>query len=151
MVWDNPPPPPPSTDYAVIGNTAGNATAALEGNPDIAVIEVSLLTSPLNTCDLTNHIKVVLSFIISAHLCLPPVVVCYLRSLLPNALLNDYDRQFVRLHSRAQEHWFEALSKGILNFSDSQTLQGTAILTAAFVNIKTLAVYHWQIVIYMAW
>lgn len=36
-------------------------------------------------------------------------------------------------------------------FSDSQILQGVAVLVAGFANVGSLTVYHWQLIVYMAW
>ena len=51
----------------------------------------------------------------------------------------------------SRRNGFEAQRGGVMAFSDSQILQGIAILIAGFTKIRGLTVYHWQFVCYMAW
>ena len=53
--------------------------------------------------------------------------------------------------TKTLDTFFQALAEGVLAFSDTQVIQGIAILVAAFVNITELTVYDWQIVVYLAW
>lgn len=100
----------------------------------------------------TDRDEIIISFIISAYVCLFVAVFCYIVGLLPNNLLNDYDRLFCQAKSKPSLHrWFRALAEGVLTFSDSQVLQGVAILTAGFANMNVLTVYDWQILVYLAW
>ncbi|KAL9056655.1 MAG: hypothetical protein Q9162_002826 [Coniocarpon cinnabarinum] len=123
---------PEDASCRALFDTKGNSTSPLAGNPDIA------------------GVGVVSSFVVSAYMSLAVALFCYPR-LLPASLLNDYDRLFMRTRAEGQERWFKALREGILVFSDSQIIQGIGILVAGFANVKTLTVYHWQLVVYMAW
>ena len=87
---------------------------------------------------------------ITAWLTWAAAVVCYPR-LLPAALLNDYDRLFIRARPAISTKWFRALSEGVMGYSDAQIVQGIAVLVAGFANMGTLTVYHWQLIVYMAW
>ena len=75
----------------------------------------------------------------------------YAFGLLPDTLLNDYDRLFMRRSVAKSKRFYQGLEKGILAFADTQLLQGIAILIAGFTSVDELTVYHWQIVIYLAW
>ena len=89
-------------------------------------------------------------------MCLGTAVFCYFANLLPPNLLNDYDSGFLnrQIHDRKDyewNRWFRALADGMLAFVDMQVLQGIAILLAAFINVGSLSVYDWQIVVYLSW
>ena len=142
---------PINTACPVLLETRGNSTAPLQGDPDIAGIGVIPSPSMLRKQSQLTMFEVTLSFILSAYICLVIAIVCYVHGMLPDALLSDYDREFIHLRSRAKGHWFKAFTSGMMGFSDSQILQGIAILIAGFANVRTLTVYHWQLVVYMAW
>jgi hypothetical protein len=46
------------------------------------------------------------------------------------------------------DHWIDAIEDATLMFSDQQFVVGLAFLS---LDIRSLAVYYWQIVVYLAW
>jgi hypothetical protein len=46
------------------------------------------------------------------------------------------------------DHWIDAIEDATLMFSDQQFVAGLAFLP---LDIRSLAVYYWQIVVYLAW
>ena len=92
-----------------------------------------------------------MSFTLSAYICLFVILLAYWFGVLPEASLNDYDRLLIRRPAARSKHLFDAATEGVLTFADSQLLQGIAILVAAFAILDKLTVYHWQIIVYLAW
>lgn len=75
----------------------------------------------------------------------------YWIGLIPPELLRNYDILFSKRKSRVSERWTEALQKAVLVFSDQQIITGIAILVAGFAGWEHISVYHWQVVVYLAW
>ncbi|KAI9726498.1 MAG: hypothetical protein M1828_001320 [Chrysothrix sp. TS-e1954] len=117
----------------------GNSTAPLAANLDI------------------SGIGIIISFVLSAYVVLCAAIFCWIFNLLPINVLSAYDTQFCKRkvfhgeRQKAYDAFFRTLAVGVLAFSDTQILQGIAILVAAFVNVKTLSVFDWQIVCYLGW
>lgn len=83
------------------------------------------------------------------------VLIAYATGLVDDGLLRPVDRLVLRVPSRAEKHLHIhlALRKVILALSDQQIVTGIAILGAGFQGLRTgeMSVYHFQIVIYLAW
>lgn len=101
---------------------------------------------------IANVMPVVISTLTSAHIVYTITLVFYVFGFLPAGLLNVYDRQFMKVPmSPLKIGFFRALANTVLPLSDTQILQGIAVLVAAFINIGSMSVYDWQMVIYLAW
>ncbi|KAI9653364.1 MAG: hypothetical protein M1831_006069 [Alyxoria varia] len=96
-------------------------------------------------------IGVIVSFLASAGLVLLASIFCYRFGLIPNVLLNDADRFCYHGRSTRSQIWQDAVHRGILVVSDQQIVTGIAIMVAGFAQWKTITVYHWEIVLYLAW
>ena len=94
-----------------------------------------------------------ISFILSAYIVCAMAIICYVFNLLPPYLLNDYDRNFVKRAAYPHDliTFYEACADGMLAFSDTQVLQGNAILISAFANVGEMTVYDWTIIVFLAW
>lgn len=83
------------------------------------------------------------------------MILAYATGLVDDGLLRPMDRLVFRVPSRAERHLHIhlALRKVILALSDQQIVTGIAILGAGFQGLRTgeISVYHFQIVIYLAW
>jgi hypothetical protein len=77
--------------------------------------------------------------------------VAYFCGFIPADLINDFDQKFLRVRPRASKTWAKALEKGVLVFSDQQIITGIAVLIAGFIQMGTISVYPWQIVVDLAW
>ncbi|CZT23422.1 uncharacterized protein RCC_09136 [Ramularia collo-cygni] len=100
-------------------------------------------------------IGVIIAFTFSAGVTLISVIVAYATGLVDDGLLRPMDRLVFRVPSRAEKHptMHLALRKFILALSDQQIVTGIAILGAGFQGLRTghVSVYHFQIIIYLAW
>lgn len=72
--------------------------------------------------------------------------------------LNILDRHFlqwiwkwVKKAPQMSSPWTRVLQKAILHLSDTHIVTGLAILTAGFIQSCRLSVYHFHVVIYLAW
>lgn len=96
-----------------------------------------------------------MAFLASAYFTLLWTIFAYFAGLLPAEILNTTDRVLFRTNSRrVNSRWHETLNKAVLIFSDQQIVTGIAILVAGFAGLRRssgISVYHYQIVIYLAW
>lgn len=73
---------------------------------------------------------------------------------LPSHYLRRVDRRIFRANSRNQDsRWRNIIEKVVISVSDQQLVTGLAILAPGYYEImdNNLSVYHWQIVVYLAW
>ena len=78
----------------------------------------------------------------------------YIGGFLPSHYLRRVDRRIFRANSRNQDsRWRDIIEKVMLSVSDQQLVTGLAILVAGYYEMmnNNLSVYHWQIVVYLAW
>ena len=61
------------------------------------------------------------------------------------------DRRTFKIKSRTSPVWSHVLEKVVLMFSDQQVITGIAILAAGYFKRCTISVYHYQVVVYLAW
>ncbi|CAK1364616.1 unnamed protein product [Cercospora beticola] len=98
---------------------------------------------------------ILVAFLLSACLTLGAVLFAYFTGLVDDGLLRPVDRFVLKIPSRAARfpRAHVALRKAILTLSDQQIVTGIAILGAGFYGLRngTISVYHFQIVIYLAW
>lgn len=98
---------------------------------------------------------VVRAFILSAYISFAVVLLAYMTGFVDGELLNDVDRRVfrVRSYSHKQPTVHTIISKAILVLGDQQIVTGIAILGAGFQGLRTgtISVYHYQIVLYLAW
>ena len=82
------------------------------------------------------------------------MLVAYIRCWLPSSLLGRADELFFK-RSRGKHQvcpwWQKAANNIVLAYADQQIITGIAILTAGFIKMHTLSVYHLQVIIYLAW
>lgn len=70
---------------------------------------------------------------------------------MPNESLGDVDRRVFKIRPQPSPVWTRVWEKVILTFSDQQIITGIAILTAGYFKHCTISVYHYQVVLYLAW
>ena len=124
--------------------TQNDSKGAFTGNSTIPLVPNSDVTG----------IGVIISFIVSAYVTLACAIFCYTFNLLPKHVLNTYDTKFAKRSENPHpvaRAFFDTLAKGVLAASDTQILQGIAILVSAFINYESLTVFDWQIIVYLAW
>ena len=92
-----------------------------------------------------------MSFLASAGFVLLAAMLSYRMGLIHESLLNIADREAYKARSTGSERWRAALEKFVLVFSDQQIVTGIAMLIAGFAQWNTIDVYHWQVVVYLAW
>lgn len=95
-----------------------------------------------------------MAFLLSAYISWSWVLFAYCRGLIPEELLTTADKLFYKAKSNPSaisEDWRKAFQKGVMIFSDQQIVTGIAILIAGFANIRTISVYHYHVVVYLAW
>ena len=145
-----------------------SAPGDLEPNPDIEGIGVCFICSICCRQTLTENLQFLIAFGLSAFLTL---FICFISYLLnQDSLSNEVDRLFIKfvadrgfikkfanwvskiLKIQGVEKWNKALQMAVLSFSDQQILTGLAILISGYVQLscRGLAVYHWQIVVDLA-
>ncbi|KAI9728736.1 MAG: hypothetical protein M1828_002842 [Chrysothrix sp. TS-e1954] len=96
-------------------------------------------------------IGVIVSFLASAGFVLLAALIAYRTGLIHESLLNIADREAYHARSTGSERWRGAMEKFVLVFSDQQVITGLAMLIAGFAQFQTIDVYHWQVVVYLAW
>ncbi|KAF2213928.1 hypothetical protein CERZMDRAFT_38059, partial [Cercospora zeae-maydis SCOH1-5] len=98
---------------------------------------------------------ILVAFILSACLTLAAVLFAYFAGLVDDGLLRPVDKFVFKIPSRAARYprTHVALRKAILTLSDQQIVTGIAILGAGFNGLRdgSISVYHFQVVIYLAW
>lgn len=91
---------------------------------------------------------------VTAFLVLLLAMIAYVGGFLPGHYLRRTDRFVLHANSRNQDtRWREVIEIVTLNLSDQQLVTGLAILIAGYYEALTngLSVYHWNIVVYLAW
>ena len=80
------------------------------------------------------------------------MLVAYIFGYLPPSLLGTADRVvFKRTGTRTQTWWHKAIDKTVLGYADQQIIYGCSILIVGFTQFGTISVYHYHVVIYLAW
>jgi hypothetical protein len=81
-------------------------------------------------------------------------MIAYVGGFLPSQYLRRTDRLVLHVDSRNQDsRWREIIESITLSLSDQQLVTGLAILIAGYYETLNngLSVYHWNIVVYLAW
>lgn len=82
------------------------------------------------------------------------MLVAYICGWLPFALLGSADKEVFKrkgIRTGARLWWQKAIDKAVLGYADQQIIYGFAILLAGFIQWRTISVYHYHVVIYLAW
>ena len=95
--------------------------------------------------------QVIIAFLLSAYITFAFVIISYWTGLIPGSLLNAVDRNCFKAKANGSKAWSEALQKGVFVFADQQIITGIAILIAGFSNMGIISVYHFNIIVYLAW
>lgn len=101
-----------------------------------------------------SGIGVVVAFLLSAYTTMALAFAAYFLGAIDIKLLGPVDILVHRvpMRSKISPAWQEACQQCILLFSDQQIMTGIAILIAGFVGLTgVMDVYHFQIVIMLAW
>jgi hypothetical protein len=100
-------------------------------------------------------IGVIVAFLLSAYLTFFAVLVAFAQGFVNEGLLRAADVTIWDAPSQVQRRprMHKALRPFVLTISDQQIITGIAILGAGFQGLRlgTISVYHFQIVIYLAW
>ena len=102
-----------------------------------------------------SGIGVVLAFLISAYVSFAVVLGAYIFGIVEPELLSPADVRIMRIQSRIHNYprLHHLMQHAILVLSDQQIVTGIAIMAAGFVGLRSgeTNVYHYQIVLYLAW
>lgn len=127
----------------------------LEPNPDIAGLGVRFFSLEMSDDrEVLMQQQIILSFLITAFLVLLLAIIAYAGGFLPGRHLRRVDRCVLHANSRNEESkWREIIEDVTLSLSDQQLVTGLAILIAGYYEMlnNNLSVYHWNIVVYLAW
>jgi hypothetical protein len=99
------------------------------------------------------------SFVLTAFLALVASVIGLVLGTISTTHTNWVDQLFsdfvrrrvVRLTADANEFWGNVVEAAILNFSDQQLVTGGVILIVAYFQLATISVYHFSVVMDLAW
>ena len=109
---------------------------------------------PTADADISGN-GVILAFILSAYISFIVVLIAYATGFVDAELLNAVDTKVfrVRPYRRKNPRVHKTICKAILALGDQQIVTGIAILGAGFQGLRTgkISVYHYQIVLYLAW
>lgn len=99
--------------------------------------------------------QILMAFFVTAGSVLLLALTAYTGGFLPGHFLHRIDRRVVYANSRNEHSKWRKILEGImLSLSDQQLVTGLAILVAGYyemLNSGALSLYHWQIVVYLAW
>lgn len=98
--------------------------------------------------------QILLAFFVTACAAVLLSLTAYIGGFLPSHYLRRVDRRIFRANSRNQDsRWRDILEKVMMSVSDQQLVTGLSILVAEYYEMmnNNLSVYHWQIVVYLAW
>lgn len=98
--------------------------------------------------------QILLAFFVTACAVVLLSLAAYVGGFLPSHYLRRVDRRIFRANSRNQDsRWRDIIEKVMMSVSDQQLVTGLAILVAGYYEMmnNNLSVYHWQIVVYLAW
>ena len=95
--------------------------------------------------------QIILAFVLTAYITFIIVLIGYFLGCVPEDSLGIVDHRVIRIKKRVSPAWTHVLERVILMFSDQQILTGIAILATGFIKYCTISVYHYQIVLYLAW
>ena len=56
-----------------------------------------------------------------------------------------------RFAIQVSDKWIKALEGAVLTCSDTQIINGLAILLCGYIQVSELSAYHWQVVVNLAW
>ncbi|GAB7334996.1 hypothetical protein MBLNU13_g06862t2 [Cladosporium sp. NU13] len=99
-------------------------------------------------------VGILLAFFVTACAAVLLSLAAYIGDFLPSHYLRRVDRRIFRANSRNQDsRWRNIIEKVVISVSDQQLVTALAILAAGYYEImnNNLSVYHWQIVVYLAW
>lgn len=95
-----------------------------------------------------------LAFFITACSVVILTLSAYIGGFLPSHFLRRVDRRVFRANSRNEDsRWRSIIESAMMSLSDQQLVTGLAILIARYYEMMNsyLSIYHWQIVVYLAW
>lgn len=95
--------------------------------------------------------QTILAFIISAWMSGLIAAIAYIFNLVPEELLGNYDRVFLRRTAAGSLRWRKIITRAIVTLSDQQIVTGLAVLIAAYSQLDSISIYHWFIATYLAW
>ncbi len=106
----------------------------LSANPDVAGLGVTI------------------SFLISAYTALVFCLAAYWSGYLPAEFITLTDEVCFKAHSRrCHGKWTATLQRFITAISDLQLITGLALLSAGWLQVNSLDLYHWYSLVYLAW
>ena len=81
------------------------------------------------------------------------MIFAYVGRLLPSELLGRADIILLGRSERKDFHpwWRKGISRAVMGYADQQIVTAIAVLTAGFVRMRSLSIYHLHVVIYLAW
>lgn len=136
------------------GTYSDDLTSSSPGaNPDIAGVGVCIPVSIGGDIRLIKS-QILLAFFVTACAAVLLSLAAYIGGFLPSHYLRRVDRRIFRANSRNQHsRWRDIIEQVMLSVSDQQLVTGLAILVAGYYEMmnNNLSVYHWQIVVYLAW
>lgn len=102
--------------------------------------------------------QVVLGFVLPAYTAAFLLIIFYVFGFLPRSMLNAADLECFRARPRnIDTKWHRGLEKMTIAVANQSIIPGIDVLLAGFASLVPSAnrggtsVYHWQIVIYLAW
>lgn len=96
--------------------------------------------------------QTILAFILTSFSALIVTLVAYYGGFLSGNVLSRADRQAFFANSRnVSSEWRRVLESVALSLSDQQLVTGLAILIAGYAGFNDMDVYHWNIVVCLAW
>ena len=104
-----------------------------------------------------NLRKVLVGFVATAYLTFSIVGLYYFIGYVPEEFMNCIDRGIIDTlwswhRFKPAKTWEPTLRAAVLMFSDQQIVTGIALLLSGYVQLACgLSVYHWQMIIYLAW
>jgi hypothetical protein len=84
-------------------------------------------------------------------LALALAIILFALGLVDPKYTSPVDWRFYRIKQRNLPKLKNAFAEGIKALSDQQLVTGIAVLLAGFIRINFISVYHWRIMVYLAW
>ena len=82
------------------------------------------------------------------------MLIAYICNWLPAPLLGPVDREIFKrtgTDASSRRWWQKAIDTAVLGYADQQIIYGCSILIAGFIQWGNISVYHYHVVIYLAW
>lgn len=104
-----------------------------------------------------SGIGVIMAFVTSAYITFTVITAAYIGGYVDGPLLNEIDRKIFHIRPYHQGYdssrAYKCIRHVVVVLSDQQIVTGIAIMAAGFRGLqsKDISVYHFQIVLYLAW